>query len=53
MAVLTDSPYPNNYWKVLKFRLRKEYNELVTNYNRLKMQSSNSKFYFTNVEDTA
>ena len=28
-----------NYWKVLKHRLRKEGNELVTNCNQLKMKS--------------
>ena len=50
--VLTDSPSPNNYWKVLKFRLRKEGDELVTNCNRLKMQSSDGKFYLTDVADT-
>src|SRR3989344_1185326 len=52
IEVLTDSPSPNNYWKVLKFRLRKEGDELVTNCNRLKMQSSDGKFYLTDVADT-
>ena len=28
-----------NYWKVLKHRLKKEGNELVTNCNQLKMKS--------------
>lgn len=37
VAVLTDSENPNNYWKVLKNRLKKEGSELVTNYNRLRM----------------
>lgn len=36
IAVLTDSPNPRNYWKVLKHRLIKEGNELVTNCNQLK-----------------
>jgi len=47
VGVLTDSPNPNNYWKVLKNRLKKEGNELVTNCNQLKMQSSDGKFYKT------
>lgn len=52
IAVLTDSPNPRNYWKVLKFRLRKEGNQSVTNCNQLKMQSSDGKFYKTDVADT-
>ena len=35
VAVLTDSPNPRNYWKVLKHRLIKEGNETVTNCNQL------------------
>jgi len=52
IAVLTDSPDPRNYWKVLKHRLRKEGNESVTNCNQLKLQSSDGKFYNTDVADT-
>ena len=52
IAVLTDSLNPNNYWKVLKHRLTKEGSELVTNCNQLKMQSSDGKFYKTDVADT-
>jgi BRO family, N-terminal domain len=52
VGVLTDSPNPNNYWKVLKHRLAKEGNESVTNCNQLKMQSSDGKFYKTDVADT-
>lgn len=52
VAILTDSPDPNNYWKVLKFRLKKEGNESVTNCNQLKMQSSDGKFYLTDVGNT-
>ena len=33
VAVLTDSPNPRNYWKVLKHRLVKEGNESVTKCN--------------------
>ena len=36
VGVLTDSPNPNNYWKVLKNRLKKEGSQLVTNCNQLK-----------------
>jgi len=52
VGVLTDSPNPNNYWKVLKHRLVKEGSQLVTNCNHLKMQSSDGKFYKTDVADT-
>ena len=52
VGVLTDSPNPNNYWKVLKHRLVKEGSQLVTNCNQLKMQSSDGKFYKTDVADT-
>lgn len=40
VGVLTDSPNPNNYWKVLKNRLKKEGSELVTNCNQLKMATN-------------
>ena len=52
VAVLTESPNPRNYWKVLKHRLIKEGNESVTNCNQLKMQSSDGKRYLTDVADT-
>jgi hypothetical protein len=52
IGVLSDSPNPNNYWKVLKHRLIKEGSELVTNCNQLKMRSSDGKFYKTDVADT-
>jgi len=52
VSILTDSSNPNNYWKVLKHRLTKEGSELVTNCNQLKMQSSDGKFYKTDVADT-
>ena len=45
--VLTDSVNPNNYWKVLKNRLKKEGSQLVTNCNQLKMLSSDGKKYKT------
>ncbi|MEI7726770.1 MAG: Bro-N domain-containing protein [Bacteroidota bacterium] len=52
VGVLTESTNPNNYWKVLKNRLKKEGSELVTNCNQLKMQSTDGKFYVTDVADT-
>jgi hypothetical protein len=52
VGILTDSPNPRNYWKVLKYRLSKEGNESVTNCNQLKMQSGDGKFYKTDVADT-
>ena len=52
IAVLTESPNPRNYWKVLKHRLIKEGNESVTNCKQLKMQSSDGKRYKTDVADT-
>ena len=51
-GVLTDSPNPRNYWKVLKHRLLKEGNESVTNCNQLKLLSSDGKKYKTDVADT-
>jgi hypothetical protein len=52
VLVLTESTNPNNYWKVLKNRLKKEGSQLVTNCNQLKMQSSDGKYYKTDVADT-
>ena len=52
VGVLSDSENPNNYWKVLKNRLKKEGSQLVTNCNQLKMESSDGKFYKTDVADT-
>jgi hypothetical protein len=52
VGILTDSSNPNNYWKVLKHRLTKEGSELVTDCNQLKMQSSDGKYYKTDVADT-
>ena len=53
IAVLTDSKNPRNYWKVLKHRLTKAGNELVTNCNQLKLKSpKDGKKYKTDVADT-
>ena len=51
-GVLTDSPNPRNYWKVLKHRLVKEGNETVTNCNQLKIQAEDGKKRLTDVADT-
>ena len=48
VAVLTDSPNPNNYWKVLKKRLKDEGNQSVTSCNQLKLESpKDGKRYLT------
>ena len=53
IAVLTDSPNPRNYWKVLKHRLLEdEGSEVVTNCNQLKMQAADGKFYKTDCMTT-
>lgn len=56
VAVLTDQPdyqLARNYWKVLKSRLVKEGNQLVSNCNQLKMRSpKDGKRYKTDVADT-
>ncbi|MCL2047932.1 MAG: hypothetical protein FWG87_04310 [Defluviitaleaceae bacterium] len=53
-AILTDSDYQTarKYWKVLKGRLANEGNELVTICYQLKMQSTDGKYYMTDVADT-
>ena len=51
-GVLTDSPNPRNYWKVLKHRLLKEGNQTVTNCNQLKLRAEDGKMRLTDVADT-
>ena len=50
-AVLTDSPNPRNYWKVLKHRLLKEGNQTVTNCNQLKLRAEDGRMRLTDVAD--
>jgi HSP20 family molecular chaperone IbpA len=50
ITITINSSDPRNYWKVLKNRLKKTQNELVTACNQLKMEASDGKFYLT---DTA
>jgi len=52
IAILTNSPNPRKYWSVLKTRLKAEGSQLTTNCSQLKMQSSDGKFYKTDVADT-
>ena len=52
VGILSGSADSNNYWKVLKHRLKNEGNESVTDCNQLKMQSSDGKYYLTDVADT-
>lgn len=47
IAVLTDSKNPRNYWKVMKHRMAKNGNELVTRCNQLKLVASDGKRYLT------
>ena len=51
-GVLTDSPNPRNYWKVLKHRLLKEGNQTVTNCNQLKLRAEDGRMRLTDVADT-
>ncbi len=50
--ILTSSPNPRKYWSVLKNRLKQEGSQLTTNCSQLKMQSSDGKYYLTDVADT-
>lgn len=52
ISVLTESPNPQVYWRVLKKRLLDEGNETVTNCNGLKMQAPDGKMRVTDVADT-
>lgn len=54
VAVLTeqiDFKKAQSYWTTLKSRLKQEGNESVTKCDRLKMQSSDGKYYKTDVAD--
>ena len=52
VKILTDSTDARKYWNKLAERLRKEGSELVTKCHQLKLQSSDGKYYLTDVADT-
>jgi hypothetical protein len=54
IAVLTDNDFQGarNYWKVLKYRLKEEGNQTVTNCNQLKLPAKDGKLRLTDVADT-
>lgn len=51
LGAFVETSDPRNYWKVLKNRLKKSDNELVTHCNQLKLVSSDGKAYLTDVAD--
>ncbi len=52
VAVLTDSPKPQVYWRVLKKRLKDEGNQTVTNCNAFKMRAADGKMRKTDCATT-
>jgi len=52
IAVLTESPNPQTYWRVMKKRLKDEGNQTVTNCNALKMIAKDGKARKTDVATT-
>jgi hypothetical protein len=52
IAILTESPNPQVYWRVLKKRILKEGNETVTICNGLKMLAPDGKMRMTDMADT-
>jgi len=52
IEVLTESDRPRKYWSDLKNKLSKEGSQLSAKIGQLKMQSSDGKFYKTDVADT-
>lgn len=54
ISILTENEFQEarNYWKVLKFRLKEEGNESVTNCNQLKLIAEDGKLRLTDVADT-
>ena len=52
IQALTSSPNARSYWKVMKFRLKKESSQVVTKCNQLKMRAIDGKEYHTDAADT-
>lgn len=52
IEILTNTDRPRKYWSDLKAKLKKEGSELSEKIGQLKMQSSDGKFYNTDVADT-
>jgi hypothetical protein len=52
IEILTGSPRPRKYWNALKTKLIQEGSELSHKLGQLKMQSTDGKFYLTDVADT-
>lgn len=52
IEVLTETDRPRKYWNDLKTKLKKEGSEMSEKIGQLKMQSSDGKFYKTDVADT-
>jgi hypothetical protein len=52
IQVLTESTIPKRYWTDLKKKLRLEGSQLYDNIVQLKLQSTDGKFYKTDVADT-
>ena len=52
IEVLTGSDRPRKYWSDLKAKLKKEGSELSEKIGQLKMQSSDGKFYKTDIANT-
>ena len=52
VEILTESPRPRKYWNDLKKKLSFEGSQLSEKIGQLKMQSSDGKYYETDVFDT-
>jgi len=52
IEILTETDRPRKYWSDLKTKLKKEGSELSEKIGQLKMQSSDGRFYQTDVADT-
>ena len=52
IEALTESPRPRKYWSDLKIRLKEEGSQLSDFIGQLKMQSTDGKYYMTDVMHT-